>query len=87
MAAQVLGMRESQKAIPEFRKILSGDDTDYYFLRAVLYAVARIEHPQREMILKQACRHPSRLVSSLAKELLNRTSSNQPAVKWDRNTG
>jgi len=36
MAAQVLGMRESQKAIPEFRKILSGDDTDYYFLRAVL---------------------------------------------------
>lgn len=69
IAAQVLGELGSVRALPEFEKLLEREE-DYYLLRAVLLAVARIDHPQRRALLRKAREHSSLLVRSLAQELL-----------------
>lgn len=87
MAAQILGIKESQCALPEFLHIITSGENDYYFLRAILLATVKINHPQREVILRKAAQHPSKLVSDLAKELLEQLSKNQPPDTWDQHTG
>lgn len=71
MAAQILGDKQSEKALPEFLNIIESDETNYFFLKAVLIATAKITHPLREIILNKAAQHPSELVSRLANELLD----------------
>jgi hypothetical protein len=87
MAAQILGIRECERALPEFEKIITGDETNYFFLRAILLATAKIDHPDRETILLKATQHPSGLVSQLAKELLQQLYQDHKPEKWDRHTG
>ncbi len=87
MAAQVLGIRQCKKALPEFRKILMSDESNYFFLRAILLAVAKFEDPDREEILTQAKSHPSELVSDLAVELIEEIHSGKKSSLWDRHTG
>ncbi|HQP62078.1 MAG TPA: HEAT repeat domain-containing protein [Anaerolineaceae bacterium] len=87
MAAQILGNLESQRAIPAFLEILQSEETDYFFLRTVLLAVVKIQHPMRTVLLEQAVNHPSTLVSNLAKHLLEQLSQNHPTDFWDRYTG
>lgn len=87
MAAQILGIKESQRALPEFLQIITSGENDYYFLRAILLATIKINHPQREVILRKAAHHPSKLVSDLAEELLDQLSKNQPSDTWDQHTG
>jgi hypothetical protein len=79
MAAQILGNRQSHQALPEFLKIVVSGETDYFFLRAVLLAAAKIDHPNRYIILQKACLNPSKLVSDLAKELLAQVTKNRQA--------
>ena len=87
MAAQVLGIRQCKRALPEFKKILKSDENNYFFLRAILLAVAKFDDPDREEILAQAIRHPSELISVLAAELLDRIHSGKKTNLWDRHTG
>lgn len=87
MAAQILGNQKSQRALPEFLKIIEGDETDYFVLRAVLFAAAKINHPDREIILQKATLHDSDLVALFAKELLARLSDHHKIDDWDQNTG
>jgi len=87
MAAQILGIKESQRALPEFLKIITSGETDYYFLRAVLLATAKINHPNREVILQKAAKHPSRMVSDLANDLLKQLEGNHSPDTWDKHTG
>jgi len=70
IAAQVLGNRKCIKAIPEFLKIIKSGKQDFYFLKEVLLAVAKINHPLRDDILRIGSEHPSELVSKYAKELI-----------------
>ena len=71
MAAQILGDLKSQAALKEFKNIVYSEETDYYFLRVVLQAVAKFDHPDRLKILRKATSNPSVLVSTLAEEILN----------------
>lgn len=87
MAAQILGIRESQHALPEFLKIIISGETNYFFLRAVLLATAKIDHPEREVILHKATQHSSELISQLATELLDVLERGQQPDRWDRHTG
>ena len=86
MAAQVLGNRGSLKAIPEFDKLVNDDETNFFFLRAVLLATFKINHPARVVILERAAHHPSALVANLARELLEKLDSGVQLDTWDRNT-
>ncbi len=87
MAAQILGNRGSQKAVAEFRKIIESNEEDYFFLRAVLLAVSKINHPDRDSILQIAAHHPSELVRSLAEGLISQLKQDNPSNRWDRYTG
>jgi HEAT repeat protein len=87
MAAEVLGNRGSRRALPEFKKILSSGEMNYYILRSVLMAIMKIEDPEREKLLRQALVHPSDLAAGLAKELLDKLSSKANMDQWDRQTG
>jgi len=42
MAAQILGNIHSQRALAEFQKIIEGEETNYFFRRAVLLATAKL---------------------------------------------
>jgi hypothetical protein len=87
MAAQILGIRESQHALPEFLKIITSSETNYFFLRAVLLAAAKINQPEREVIFQKATQHQSELVAQLARELLDVLERGQQPDRWDRHTG
>ncbi len=87
MAAQVLGNRQCKRALPEFRKILESDESNYFFLRAILLAVLKIEDPEQEEILKRAARHKSKLISQLAVELLGELHTRTVRETWDHHTG
>ncbi|MEJ5201833.1 MAG: HEAT repeat domain-containing protein [Anaerolineales bacterium] len=86
MAAQILGNLGSQRALKEFKNIIQAE-TDYFFLRAVLIASAKISSPDRFQILQLATKHESKLVRDLAVELLNQLTSGQEHDQWDRHTG
>jgi len=87
MAAHILGNLKSQRALPVFlRIILSGED-NYFFLRSVLLATAKIDHPDRMVILEKASQHSSTLVSKLAIELIAQITRNGSTVEWDQHTG
>jgi len=93
MAAHILGTIGSQRALKEFRNIIQVE-TNYFFLRAVLIATAKINHPDRLQILQMAKKHESKLVRTLAVELLKQLTSDQSASSgvqghdyWDRYTG
>ena len=87
MAAQILGNRASQRGLIEFEKIIDSGEIDYFFLRAILLATVKIEHPNRLIILHKASRHSSDLVANLARDLLAKLKDHQHINKWDLNTG
>ncbi len=87
MAAQILGNIHSPRALVEFEKIIDGGEENYYLLRAILLATAKINHPDRMKILLKATHNPSELVSRLAKELLERLEQNHEPDPWDHHTG
>lgn len=87
MAAQVLGIRRCKRALPEFKKVLGSDENNYFFLRAILLAVLKIDDPDCEEILARATKHNSELISQLAVELLGELHSGKNRGQWDRHTG
>lgn len=87
MAAQVLGNINSRRALPEFLILCGDEHADYFFLREVLLAAAKIRHPDRDAVLACAARHPSHLVSKLAGELMVCLESGQEIDDWDKQTG
>ena len=87
MAAQILGNLKSQRALPEFLKIILAGEEDYFFLRSILLATARISHPGRMKILKEASRHSSTSVSNLADELIAQIAADGLIGENDRHTG
>lgn len=68
-AIQTLGALRSQKALSRFEAIVK-DESDYYVIRQVLYALLAVDSPRGREILRQATCHPSRLVRALARSLL-----------------
>lgn len=71
IAAEVLGKIGSRRALPEFDAILQTETENYFLLRAVIEATAKIPDPRRREILeKTAKQHPSPLIQHLAEELL-----------------
>lgn len=87
IAAHILGNLKIQDAVPEFKKILEEEREDYYFLRAILTALAKIEHPERIEIIEKAAHHSSGLVSSFAKMILKKINRNEGIDDWDHFTG
>jgi len=78
MAARILGLLKSHRALPLFKEILSADNTDYYFARAILEAIDQIDLPESRLILKKATNHRIELIRELARELIDR--KNEPDV-------
>jgi hypothetical protein len=70
-AARILGQHGAVIALPEFKRIVDME-RDYYLLKEVLFALLSIPDPLSVELMKQATRHPSKLVSRLAQELLIR---------------
>lgn len=87
MAAQILGNLHSVRALKEFESIVAGGEENYYLLRAVLLAAAKIDHPDRQRILQKATHHSSALVAALAVRLLETLAQGKSISEWDENTG
>lgn len=87
MAAQILGNIQSRRAVPLFEQILQSEEKDFFFLRAVLLSLAKINPPQCRLWLERAAQHPSILVSRFAQELLARLDRGQPLDEWERHPG
>jgi HEAT repeat protein len=73
MAIQLLGELRSEKALDALESILRGG-SDFYVLREVLHALAKLDTPQSRAILLSATHNPSKLVAKLAEELLTSVS-------------
>jgi HEAT repeat protein len=71
IAARFLGKLGSQKALPEFERMLR-EEQEYYVLREVVRALSLIPNPLTHELLGIAVDHPYRLISSLAKRYLAR---------------
>jgi HEAT repeat protein len=69
IAARFLGELGSQKALPEFERML-GEEQEYYVLREVVRALSLIPKPRARELLVTAGDHPYYLISYLAKRYL-----------------
>ncbi len=87
IAAQILGNLKIQEAVPILKDILATETEDYYFLRTVLLALAKIDHPERLEIIQNATHHPSSLVRSFAIRLLEKIKNNEIIETWDKFSG
>lgn len=87
IAAQVLGNINSIKALKEFEKILRSGNTDYFFLRVILYAIAKIESPERIKLLELAQTNSNIMIKELATTLIKIVNEHQPIPEWDHGTG
>jgi len=87
IAAQVLGNNNSIKALDEFEKILLSGETDYFFLRVVLLAIAKIKSTKSLELLKLAETNPNALVREWASTLFDSVVNGLPIPEWDRGTG
>jgi len=68
IAIQILGQIGTCRAIPEFSKLLDSED-DFYLLREMLHATAKIDCPESVDLLLKAEKHPSKLVRDVARYL------------------
>lgn len=87
IAAQVLGNIQSVKALDEFEKILQSGETDYFYLRVILQAIAKIDSPRKMYLLQMAETNPNILIRDLATTLIKSVKENNPIPEWDRGTG
>ncbi len=87
IAAQILGNLNVHEAVPILKEILANETEDYYFLRTVLLALAKIDHPEKLEIIEHAKCHPSTLVSQFAQELLEKIEDQKNIETWDRFSG
>jgi HEAT repeat protein len=71
MAIQILGDLRSTSSLHPFEQILHTETQDFYVLKAVLEAIAKIDDPQGQALLEQAESHPSMLVRHLARILMD----------------
>lgn len=70
IAAEMLGLLKSERAIPAFAHIIENNETDYYFVRNVLISVAAINHTDSKHIIERACHNPSKLIEEFAADIL-----------------
>lgn len=87
IAAQIIGNLKIQQAVPLLKQILANETEDYYFLRAILIALAKIDHAERMAIIENATHHPSSLVRSFAQQILQKIKNNEPIETWDKFSG
>lgn len=69
IAAQVLGEIGSVKALPAFLEIVKTEKENYFLVRAVLEAAAKIPSPLAEAVLEEGTHHPSPMIQKLAQHL------------------
>jgi HEAT repeat protein len=87
MAAQILGNIQSERALNEFQKIIESGETDYFFMRAILIAIAKIDSSCKLYLLNLATLNESILVKRLAHRLIDIVSKNSEIDEWDHYTG
>ena len=71
LAVQLLGNLRSNASLPHFKAMLELED-DFYLLREVLTALAKIGSPDSREILSEATKHDSHLVREFAARLMSR---------------
>ena len=77
MAIEALGMLHTPRALPVLERILREEKDDIYLLYQVLKALVNIPDPSGEELLKEATRHPFRLVRERARQLLDEKRNKQ----------
>lgn len=87
MAAQILGRLGCERALPAFEALAADPDQDYFFLREVLVAAARIPAPASMKVLCIALDHPSGLVQREAADLIRAVENHLPLDDWDHCAG
>ncbi|GAP22321.1 hypothetical protein LTAR_02552 [Leptolinea tardivitalis] len=87
IAAQILGNINSTRALEEFEAILKSGETNYFFLKVVLLAIAKIDSPKRIELLKIATTNQNTMIQELATTLIEMVKENRPIPEWDRGTG
>jgi HEAT repeat protein len=76
MAVRILGKLGSVQALPEFDKMISDQEADFYLLQEVIRTLPKIQHPNSIELLRKASLHSSPMVSRLAVEQLEKTDRN-----------
>ena len=71
LAIELLGDLRSNAALPHFQTMLNHED-DFYLLREVLGALAKLGSPESRAILSEAASHESHLVREMAIRLMSR---------------
>jgi HEAT repeat protein len=69
LAVQILGELRSDRAVPEFARILT-EERDPYLLRGVLRAQALISSEESRRLIRKAAGHPFHTVRDLARSLV-----------------
>jgi hypothetical protein len=73
MAIEMLGRLRSRCAVPALGRLLESE-SDYYALREVLHALARIGTSESMALVRRATHHRSMLIRRVAADLLARTA-------------
>jgi len=68
IAVQVLGKLHSRAAIPIFATLLQTEE-DFYIIREIVHALARIGNVQSRKMIQKLKDHPSGLVRRFVKEM------------------
>jgi hypothetical protein len=72
LAVQLLGELKSSAALPHFRAMLKIED-DFYTLREVLIALAKVETTEGRALVCEATRHESKIVRDFARLMTGST--------------
>jgi HEAT repeat protein len=80
MAAEALGRLRASEAVPELVRALDRE-TDFYFLREILRALAAISTTESLAAIQGATQHDSRLVARAAREQLETRTPTQGAER------
>lgn len=80
LAAQVLGDLHSTRSLRYFRKILTNNQSDYYFSHAILEALKKIPHPKSHTIMREALHNGIPLIVREAREFLRKSDNEQREI-------
>jgi HEAT repeat protein len=68
-AIQQLGELRAAEALPDYERLLETEE-DFYVLREVLAALAKLDSRDSKAVIERATHHRSKLVSKAAEQLL-----------------
>ncbi len=72
VAAQVLGYKQSIKALPHFEKILQTENKNYVLIKTILESLSIIDHPLSLQLIHNVSENSTGIIRNTAYNLLHK---------------